>query len=80
MTSTDNMWVNVAKSQFHLRREMLLRALHAHRLVIEGREALLARLSKVNKGTRRHDVLVRETNDGVDYDLPLGQSHHRARA
>jgi hypothetical protein len=49
MTSVDNMWVNVGKSQFHLPtgKAQVLRGRTA--LVIPGREALLKRLENMKK-------------------------------
>ena len=55
MTGTDNMWVNVGRSQFHLpsSKPQVLRGCVG--IVIPGREALLARLARARRaldGTR----------------------------
>src|SRR5512135_3109961 len=49
MTSTDNMWINVGRSQFHLptRKPEVLRGRVG--IVLPGREALLARLAGVKR-------------------------------
>lgn len=73
MTSTDNMWVNVGKSQFHLPTgDAVYAPCTRTGLVIEGREALLARLSKVRKDLDGTKFSFRETNDGVDTTCPWG--------
>jgi hypothetical protein len=73
MTSTDNMWVNVGKSQFHLPTGDAVYAPGTRTgLVIEGREALLARLSRVKKELEGTRFSFRETNDGVDTTCPWG--------
>lgn len=73
MTSTDNMWVNVGKSQFHLPTgEAVFAPCTRTHLVIPGREALLARLARVRgelSGTR---FSFRETEDGVATTCPWG--------
>lgn len=73
MTSTDNMWVNVGKSQFHLPTG---EAVHAPctrtGLVIEDRAALLARLATVRKELEGTKFSFRETNEGVETTCPWG--------
>jgi hypothetical protein len=73
MTSTDNMWVNVGKSQFHLPTgDAVYAPGTCTGLVIEGREALLARLSRVKKDLEGTKFSFRETNDGVETTCPWG--------
>ena len=71
-TSTDNMWINVGQSQFHLPtgRSEVLRGMTG--LVLSDQEALLARLTRL-RGTlagTRFDF--RESNDGVETVSPWG--------
>ena len=73
MTSTDNMWVNVGKSQFHLPTgDAVVAPCTRTGLVVRGREALLARLAKVKKDLADTKFSFRETNDGVDTTCPWG--------
>ncbi len=72
MTSDNNMWVNVGRSQFHLPTGAP-QVLRGHTgIVISGREALLDRLASVRKrldGTRFSFV---EHNDYVEAMCPWG--------
>jgi hypothetical protein len=72
MTSDDNMWINVGRSQFHLPsgKPQVLRG-HTG-IVIAGREALLARLASVRNrlGETRFDFS--ERNDHVEAVCPWG--------
>lgn len=73
MTSTDNMWVNVGKSQFHLPTgEAVYAPCTRTGLIVPGREALLARLAKVKKELEGTKFSFHETNDGVDTTCPWG--------
>jgi predicted enzyme related to lactoylglutathione lyase len=72
MTGTNNMWVNVGMSQFHLptRKPQVVQGITG--LVIPGRDALLERLGAVKpelKGTR---FKYRATNDAVEVTCPWG--------
>src|SRR6201994_4371967 len=72
MTSDDNMWINVGRSQFHLPsgEAQVLRGHTA--LVISGRKALLDRLAA--GAPRPHDTKIsyREQNDYVEATCPWG--------
>jgi hypothetical protein len=72
MTSDDNMWVNVGRSQFHLPsgQAQLLRG-HTG-LVITGRKALLGRLASVAKKLAGTQFAFREHNDYVEATCPWG--------
>ena len=72
MTSDDNMWVNVGRSQFHLPtgRPQVLRG-HTG-LVISGRKALLDRLALVKERLKGTAFAFREHNDYVDATCPWG--------
>ncbi len=73
MTSTDNMWVNVGKSQFHLPTGDAVVAPGTRTgLIVPGREALLARLARVKKDLADTKFSFTETNDGVDATCPWG--------
>jgi len=72
MTSIDNMWVNVGRSQFHLptgRREVL-RGITG--LVLPERKSLLERLSKLRAPLEGTYFDFRESNDGVETISPWG--------
>ena len=72
MTSIDNMWVNVGKSQFHLPTGKAQHLRGHVGLVIQDRAGLLARLERVRKlleGTR-YDF--KEHNDYVEAICPWG--------
>jgi hypothetical protein len=72
MTSDDNMWVNVGRSQFHLPsgEPQVLRG-HTG-LVISGRKALLERLARVVKKLEGTKFAYREHNDYVEAICPWG--------
>jgi hypothetical protein len=72
MVSDDNMWVNVGRSQFHLPtgHPQVLRGRTG--IVIEGREALLARLAVARKRLEGTRFDFREHNDYVEAVCPWG--------
>jgi hypothetical protein len=72
MTSDDNMWVNVGRSQFHLPSGEA-QVLRGHTgLVISGRKALLERLASVAKKLEGTKFSFREYNDYVEAICPWG--------
>jgi hypothetical protein len=75
-TSTDNMWINVGQSQFHLPTGaiQILRGITG--LVLPDREALLDRLAKVRKPLEGTRFAFRESNDGVETTSPFGNRIH----
>jgi catechol-2,3-dioxygenase len=72
MTSDDNMWINVGRSQFHLPsgEAQVLRGYTA--LVISGRKALLERLASVSKRLEGTKFSFKEHNDYVEAICPWG--------
>lgn len=72
MTGTDNMWINVGRSQFHLPtgQPQVLRG-HVG-LVLPDRAALLDRLTKVAKPLAGTHFGFRAMNDHVEVVSPLG--------
>ncbi|HEY6256518.1 MAG TPA: hypothetical protein VIY51_12070 [Xanthobacteraceae bacterium] len=76
MTSTDNMWINVGQSQFHLPtgRSEVLRGITG--LVLSDREALLARLAKLRQPLAGTRFDFRESNDGIETVSPWGNRIH----
>ena len=72
MTSDDNMWINVGRSQFHLPsgKPQVLRG-HTG-LVISGRKALLERLASVKERLKGTAFAFREHNDYVETTCPWG--------
>lgn len=73
MTSTDNMWVNVGKSQFHLPTgDAVYAPCTTTHLIVPGREALLARLAKVRAELAGTRFSFRESDDGVETTCPWG--------
>ncbi len=72
MVSDTNMWINVGRSQFHLPtgRPQIVRG-HTG-LVIEGREALLNRLSSASKKLDGTKFGFAEHNDYVEATCPWG--------
>lgn len=72
MTSTDNMWINVGRSQFHLPtgEAQVLRGRVG--MVLPDREALLERLSRVRRPLEDTKFEVREHNSFVDVTSPWG--------
>jgi hypothetical protein len=75
-TGTDNMWINVGQSQFHLPtgRIEILRGITG--LVLPDRAALLERLAKVRKPLAGTSFDFRESNDGVETVSPWGNRIH----
>ena len=72
MTSDDNMWVNVGRSQFHLPGGEA-QVLRGHTgLVISGRKALLVRLASVAERLKGTQFAFREHNDYVEAICPWG--------
>jgi catechol-2,3-dioxygenase len=72
MTSDDNMWINVGRSQFHLPsgEAQVLRGYTA--LVISGRKTLLERLASVASRLEGTKFSYREHNDYVEAICPWG--------
>ena len=72
MTSTDNMWINVGRSQFHLPTgaAQILRGRVG--IVLPGREALLKRLARVRRPLEGTKFDVREHNSFVEVTSPWG--------
>ena len=72
MTSDDNMWVNVGRSQFHLPTGEA-QVLRGHTgIVISGRKALLDRLASVAPKLAGTKFSYRECNDYVEAICPWG--------
>jgi catechol-2,3-dioxygenase len=76
VTGTNNMWVNVGMSQFHLptREAQVLRGIIG--LVIPDREALLDRLDKARKELDGTKFDFRESNAVVETTCPWGNRIH----
>jgi hypothetical protein len=76
MTSTDNMWINVGQSQFHLPtgRSEVLRGVTG--LVVPDRDALLRRLAALRRPLADTRFDFRESNDGVEAVSPWGNRIH----
>ncbi len=72
MTSTDNMWINVGRAQFHLptRAPQVVRGTTG--LVIPDLEALLHRLHRVQASLEGTRFSFRATNDAVETTCPWG--------
>jgi hypothetical protein len=72
MTGTDNMWVNVGRSQFHLptSKAEVLRGRVG--IVVPGREALLARLARAKKALAGTRFTFAEHEDCVEAVSPWG--------
>ena len=72
MTSTNNMWINIGRSQFHLptNKPQVLRG-HVG-LVVPSREALLRRLAHVRKSLDGTRFEFREHNSYVEVIQPWG--------
>jgi hypothetical protein len=75
-TSTDNMWINVGQSQFHLPtgRIEVLRGITG--LVVPDRAALLDRLTRLRQPLAETRFDFRESNDGVETVSPFGNRIH----
>lgn len=73
MTGTNNMWVNVGMSQFHLpTRDPQQVVQGVVGLVIPDRAALLDRLTRVKEELKDTKFDFRETNDAVETTCPWG--------
>src|SRR5579872_3831912 len=72
MTGTDNMWINVGRSQFHLPtgRPQVLRGCTG--IVVPDRDALMQRLTAVKKPLDGTRFEYREGNSFVDTSSPWG--------
>ena len=72
MTGTNNMWINVGRSQFHMPtgKPQVLRG-HVG-IVMPGREALLARLARVKQHLKGTKFAFKETNAYVEATSPWG--------
>src|SRR5260370_9115643 len=72
MTGTDNMWINVGRSQFHMPtgEAQVLRGRVG--VVVPDREALLKRLARVRRPLEGTKFEVREHNSFVDVTSPWG--------
>jgi hypothetical protein len=75
-TSTDNMWINVGQSQFHLPtgRIEVLRGITG--LVLPDRAALLERLARLRQPLAETSFDFRERNDCVETISPWGNRIH----
>jgi len=72
MVSTNNMWINVGRSQFHLPTGKP-QTLRGHTgIIVPDREELLARLGAVKKHLDGTRFEVREGNEFVDTSSPWG--------
>ena len=76
MTGTNNMWVNVGISQFHLPTKPPQVVQGVTGLVIPDREALLARLAAVKDELADTKFDFKETNDAVETTCPWGNAIH----
>lgn len=72
MTGTNNMWVNVGMSQFHLPTSEPQVVRGTTGLIIGDREALLGRLTKARKELSDTRFDFHETNAGVETICPWG--------
>ena len=72
MTSIDNMWVNVGRSQFHLTTGKPQHLRGRTGLVIPDREALLQRLDKMKKPLEGTRFAFKEHDDHVETTCPWG--------
>jgi hypothetical protein len=72
MTSTDNMWINVGRSQFHLPTGTAQRLRGRTGLVVPDRAALLKRLGNVAKALKGTEFEVIEHADHVEAVCPWG--------
>ena len=76
MTSTDNMWANVGKAQFHLPSRdpkmpgQVVRGTTG--LIVPDLKALVARLERVKPMLKDTKFAFGETNDGVEVTCPWG--------
>ena len=74
MTSVDNMWVNVGRSQFHLITGKPQRLRGKIGLVIPDREALLKRLTNMRKLLEGTKFAFAEHDDHVEATCPWGNT------
>ncbi len=74
MTSIDNMWVNVGRSQFHLITGKPQRLRGKIGLVIPDREALLRRLTNMRKPLEGTKFAFAEHDDHVEATCPWGNN------
>jgi hypothetical protein len=74
MTSVDNMWVNVGRSQFHLITGKPQRLRGKIGLVIPDREALLKRLTNMRKLLEGTKFAFTEHDDHVEATCPWGNT------
>ncbi len=72
MTSTDNMWINVGRSQFHLPTGKPQRLRGRVGLVIPDREALLSRLDRMRKPLAETQFAFTEHDDHIETTCPWG--------
>jgi hypothetical protein len=72
MTSIDNMWANVGRSQFHLPTGKPQNLRGSTAIVVPDRAELLERLGKVKKQLDGTKFEYRESNDCVDTTSPFG--------
>src|ERR1700723_1462889 len=72
MTSDDNMWINVGRSQFHLPSGEAQELRGYTALVISGRKALLERLASVASRLEGTKFSFKEHNDYVEAICPWG--------
>src|SRR5258708_4866666 len=75
MTSVDNMWVNVGKSQFHLPTGKAQRLRGRTALVIPGRDLLLKRLENMKKPLAGTQFSFKEHKDHVTAICPWGNEY-----
>ena len=80
MTSVDNMWVNVGRSQFHLPTGKAQRLRGRTALVIPGRELLLKRLENMKKPLGGTQFAFKEHKDHVTATCPWGKRVRGLRA
>ncbi len=76
MTGTNNMWVNVGMSQFHLptRAPQVVQGLIG--LVLPDRDALLERLDGIKKELKGTKFKFKPANDAVEVTCPWGNRIH----
>lgn len=75
MTSVDNMWINVGRSQFHLPTGKAQRLRGRTALVIPERELLLKRLSSMNEPLGDTQFSFAERDDHVVATCPWGNEY-----
>jgi hypothetical protein len=75
MTSVDNMWINVGKSQFHLPTGKAQKLRGRTALVIPGRDMLVKRLENMTKPLEGTQFAFEEHNDHVTAICPWGNEY-----